>query len=346
MKKLVLASVLLTASLVSAQQVSNITGSGASFPFPLYTEMFNAYKTTTGVSVNYASKGSGGGKRDIINRVVDFAGSDAPFSAAEAKDAPAEVAFVPMALGAVVPTYNIPGVTTKLKFTGALLADIYMGKVKKWNEPAIASINKGVKLPDLNITAVYRSDGSGTTSIWVDFLAKVSTDWAANVSKGPQSSVKFPVGVGGPQNAGVAGLVRQTPGAIGYVEVAYAKANKLEYGLVRNKTGKFVDGGDLKEVAAASDAEILPANGIDSITNSGIGYPISGYTWILLYKDQKYGNRTQAQAQALVDMLQWMLSSKGQEFHDKLDYGRIDGQAAKVSNRIVASINYGGAAIK
>lgn len=346
MKKLILASALLTATMVSAQQVSNITGSGASFPFPLYTEMFNAYKTQAGVSVNYASKGSGGGKRDIINRAVDFAGSDAPFSAAEAKDAPAEVSFVPMALGAVVPTYNIPGLTTKLKFTGALLADIYLGKVKKWNDAPIAALNKNVKLPDLNITPVYRSDGSGTTSIFVDYLAKVSTDWAATVSKGPQSSVKFPVGVGGPQNAGVAGLVRQTPGGIGYVEVTYAKANKLEYGLVRNKTGKFVDGGDLKEVAAASDAEILPANGIDSITNSSIGYPISGYTWILLYKDQKYGNRTKAQAQALVDLVQWMLSSKGQEFHDKLDYGRIDGQAAKVANRILAGVNYGGEAIK
>jgi phosphate transport system substrate-binding protein len=346
MKKIVLASLLITASLVSAQQVSSITGSGASFPFPLYTEMFNAYKTTASVSVNYASKGSGGGKRDIIARTVDFAGSDAPFSASEQKDAPAEVAFVPMALGAVVPTFNLPGVTTKLKFTGILLADIYMGKIKKWNDTAIASINKGVKLPDLIITPVYRSDGSGTTSIWVDFLAKASSEWATNISKGPQSSVKFPVGVGGPQNAGVAGLVRQTPGSIGYVEVTYAKANKLEYGLVRNKTGKFVDGGDLKEVAVASDADVLPASGIASITNSGIGYPISGYTWILLYKDQKYGSRTQAQAQALVDLVKWMLSNKGQEFHEKLDYGRIDGQAAKVANRIVASINYGGTALK
>ena len=346
MKKLVLAGALLTASLVAAQQVTNITGSGASFPFPLYTEMFNGYKTQSGVSVNYASKGSGGGKRDIITRAVDFAGSDAPFSASEQKDAPAEVSFVPMALGAVVPTYNLPGVTTKLKFTGTLLADIYMGKVKKWNDAAIVALNKTAKLPDLAITPVYRSDGSGTTSIWVDFLAKVSAEWAANVSKGPQSSVKFPVGVGGPQNAGVAGLVRQTPGGLGYVEVTYAKANKLEYGLVRNKTGKFVDGGDLKEIAAASDAEVLPANGIDSITNSSIGYPVSGYTWILLYKDQKYGNRSKAQAQALVDMVQWMLSSKGQEFHDKLDYGRIDGQAAKVANRIVAAINYGGESIR
>lgn len=344
MKKVILAGLLLTATVASAQ-VNSITGSGASFPFPLYTEMFNAYKTQTGVSVNYASKGSGGGKRDIITRAVDFAGSDAPFSAQEAKDAPAEVLFIPMALGAVVPTYNLPGVTTKLKFSGELLANIYLGKVKKWNEPAIANLNRGVKLPDLNITPVYRSDGSGTTSIFVDFLAKVSSEWANTVSKGPQSSVKFPAGVGGPQNAGVAGLVRQTPGALGYVEVAYAKANKLEYGLVRNKTGKFVDGGDLKEVATASDAEILPANGIDSITNSSIGYPISGYTWIFAYKNQQYGNRTQAQAQALYNLLKWMLGA-GQTFHDKLDYGRIDGQAKKVADRILDSMNYGGKDLK
>ncbi len=344
MKKILIASALLGSGIVLAQ-VNNITGSGASFPFPLYTEMFNAYKTTSGVSVNYASKGSGGGKRDIIARVVDFAGSDAPFSEQEKKDAPAEISFIPMALGAVVPTYNLPGVTAKLKFSGELLANIYLGKVKKWNDATIVALNKGVKLPDTAITTVYRSDGSGTTSIWVDFLAKVSTEWASTVSKGPQSSVKFPVGVGGPQNAGVAGLVRQTPGAIGYVEVTYAKANKLEYGLVRNKTGKFVDGGDLKEIATASDAEILPANGIDSITNSSIGYPVSGYTWILVYKDQKYGTRTEAQAQALFNMLKWMLG-KGQEIHNKLDYGQIDGQALKVANRIVEGINYGGKALK
>jgi phosphate transport system substrate-binding protein len=345
MKKVILAGLLLGATVASAQ-VNTITGSGASFPFPLYTEMFNAYKTQSGVSVNYASKGSGGGKRDIITRAVDFAGSDAPFSAAEEKDAPAPILFIPMALGAVVPTYNLPGVTTKLKFSGELLANIYLGKVKKWNEPAIANLNRGVRLPDLNITPVYRSDGSGTTSIFVDFLAKASSEWANTVSKGPQSSVKFPVGVGGPQNAGVAGLVRQTPGAIGYVEVAYAKANKLGYGLVRNKTGKFVDGGDLKEVATASDAEILPANGIDSITNSSIGYPISGYTWILVYKDQKYGNRTEAQAQALYNMVKWMLGNTGQAFHDKLDYGRIDGQAKKVADRILDSMNFGGKDLK
>jgi phosphate transport system substrate-binding protein len=344
MKKVILAGLLI--GTVASAQVGTITGSGASFPFPLYTEMFNAYKTQTGVSVNYASKGSGGGKRDIITRAVDFAGSDAPFSAAEEKDAPAPVLFVPMALGAVVPTYNLPGVTTKLKLSGELLANIYLGKVKKWNDTAIVNLNKGVKLPDLNITPVYRSDGSGTTSIWVDFLSKASSEWANTVSKGPQSSVKFPAGVGGPQNAGVAGLVRQTPGAIGYVEVAYAKANKLEYGLVRNKTGKFVDGGDLKEVATASDAEILPANGIDSITNSSIGYPISGYTWILAYKDQKYGNRTEAQAQALYNMIKWMLGSTGQAFHDKLDYGRIDGQAKKVADRILDTMNYGGKDLK
>jgi phosphate transport system substrate-binding protein len=341
MKKLLAIGLVLLGGMVAAQDGKSIIGSGASFPFPLYTEMFNEYAKVTGVKVNYASKGSGGGKGDIIKRNVDFAGSDAPFSAQEGKDAPAPVVFVPMALGAVVPTYNVPGVTTSLRFTGPVLANIYLGNIKKWNDKAIQDINKNIKLPDLNITVVSRSDGSGTTSIWVDYLAKVSPEWATKVSKGPVSSVKWPVGVSGPQNAGVAGLVRQTPGALGYVEVAYAKANKLEYGFVRNATGKFVDGGNLAEVAAASDSEPLPANGIDSIVNSQIGYPISGYTWVIAYKDQKYGNRTKEQAQSLTKMLRWMLSD-GQKFHDKLDYGRIDGSALKIAQRLVESINYGG----
>ena len=341
MKKILLAGLVLAAGAVSAQTVTSLTASGASFPFPLYTEMFNTYATQTGVKVNYASKGSGGGQTDIKARNVDFAGSDAFVNDEGLKTYPGALLHIPMALGAVVPTYNIPGVTAQLKFTGQLLADIYLGDIKKWNDPAIQSLNRGVKLPDLNIAPVYRSDGSGTTAIFVDFLSKASSEWASKVSKGPQNSVKWPVGTGGPQNAGVIGLVRQTPGGIGYTEVAYAKANKLLYGLVRNATGKFVDGGQLKEIAAASDAQSLPDDTRISITNSSIGYPISGFTWILVYKDQKYNNRSKAQAKAVVDLFRWMLTD-GQKIHEKLDYGQIDGSALVKAKKLVESINWGG----
>jgi phosphate transport system substrate-binding protein len=341
MKKWIIAGAALVLGVVAAQDGKSLTGSGASFPFPLYSEMFKTYADVKGVQVNYQSKGSGGGQTDILGRVVDFAGSDAYLSDEKLKSAPAELLHVPMALGAVVPTYNLPGVDAKLRFTGAVLADIYLGKIKTWNDKALTDLNKTAKLPSLPITVVYRSDGSGTTSIWVDYLAKVSSDWANTVSKGPQTSVKWPVGVGGPQNAGVAGLVKQTPGSIGYVETIYAKSNSLPYGLVRNSSGKFVDGGDLKEIATASDAKPLPADTRLAIAGSDIGYPISGFTWILVYKDQKYGNRTEAQGKAVKDLLEWMLS-EGQKTNEKLGYAQIDGSALTKARGIVKTINYGG----
>jgi phosphate transport system substrate-binding protein len=340
MKKIILASALISAAVASAQ-VNTITGSGASFPFLLYSEMFSVYKGQSGVAVNYQSIGSGGGQRAILGRTVDFAGSDAPLTDDQLKSAPGKIVHIPMALGAVVPTYNIPGVTTNLKFSGAVLADIYLGKIKNWNEKAIQDLNKTVKLPNLPITVVYRSDGSGTTSIWVDYLAKVSSQWRTQVSNGAVTSVKWPVGVGGPQNAGVAGLVKQTPGSIGYVELLYATSNKLEYGLVRNGSGKFVDAGNLKELEIASDSKVLPDDTRVSITNSDIGYPVTGFTWLLAYEDQKYGNRTKAQAQALVKMFDWALTD-GQKIHNKLGYGQIDGSALVKAKRIVSRINYGG----
>jgi phosphate transport system substrate-binding protein len=340
MKKILLAGAALTMGVVSAQ-TNSITGSGASFPFPLYSEMFNEYAKVTGVKVNYASKGSGGGQTDIIARNVDFAGSDAFLTDEKLKTAPGELLHIPMALGAVVPLYNIPGVNEKLRFNGQLLADLFLGDIKKWNDPAIAKLNPKVKLPDLAVTPVYRSDGSGTTAIFVDFLSKASSEWATKVSKGAQTSVKFPVGVGGPQNAGVAGLVRQTPGSIGYTEIAYAKANNLQYGLVRNKIGSFVDGGDLKQVEAAADAQPLPKDTRVSLTDSQIGYPISGFTWILVYKDQKYGNRTKEQAGALAKLVAWMLGD-GQKINNKLNYGQIDGAALTRAKAILGSMTYGG----
>jgi phosphate transport system substrate-binding protein len=327
-----------------AQDAKTLTGAGASFPFPLYQEMFAQYAKINGVQVNYQSVGSGAGQNQIIAQTVDFGASDAFMKDDKLKEAKGDIVHIPMAAGAVVPTYNIPGVTSNLNFTGPVLADIYLGKITKWNDKAIAGLNKKVKLPDLAIQPVYRSDGSGTTSIFVDFLSKVSSTWSDTVSKGPQNTVKWPVGIGAPQNAGVAGLVKQTQGAIGYVEAIYAKANKLEYGFVRNTSGKFVDGGDLKEIALASDSKPLPADTRVTFTNSDIGYPISGFTWILVYKNQKYNNRSEAQGKAVVSLLKWMLAD-GQKIHNQLGYATIDGSALEKAKKIVASINYGGKAL-
>ncbi len=344
MKKLLIAGALAVAAIAVAQDAKTITGAGASFPFPLYQEMFAQYNKATGVQINYQSVGSGAGRTQIIAQTVDFGASDAFMNDELLKTAPGAIVHVPMAIGAVVPVYNVPGAPDKMKFTGDVLAQIYLGKITKWNDAKIAKINMGVKLPDLAIQPVYRSDGSGTTAIFVDYLSKVSSDWASTVSKGPQSTVKWPVGVGGPQNAGVAGLVKQTTGSIGYVETVYAKANKLEYGIVRNTTGKYVDGGNLKEVALASDSKSLPNDTRVSFTNSDIGYPISGFTWILVYKEQKYGKRTIEQAKSLVDLLKWMLAD-GQKINEQLSYGQIDGSALTKAKKIVSSITYGGKAL-
>jgi phosphate transport system substrate-binding protein len=327
-----------------AQDAKTLTGAGASFPFPLYQEMFAQYAKINGVQVNYQSVGSGAGQNQIIAQTVDFGASDSFMKDEKLKEAKGDIVHVPMAAGAVVPTYNVPGVSSNLNFTGTVLAEIYLGKITKWNDKAIAALNKKVKLPDLAIQPVYRSDGSGTTSIFVDFLSKVSSTWSDTVSKGPQNTVKWPVGVGAPQNAGVAGLVKQTPGAIGYVEAIYAKANNLEYGFVRNSSGKFVDGGDLKQIALASDSKPLPADTRVTFTNSDIGYPISGFTWILVYKNQKYNNRSEAQGKAVVNLLKWMLAD-GQKLHNQLGYAQIDGSALEKAKKIVSSINYGGKAL-
>jgi phosphate transport system substrate-binding protein len=327
-----------------AQDAKTLTGAGASFPFPLYQEMFAQYAKINGVQVNYQSVGSGAGQNQIIAQTVDFGASDSFMKDEKLKEAKGDIVHVPMAAGAVVPTYNVPGVSSNLNFTGTVLAEIYLGKITKWNDKAIAALNKKVKLPDLAIQPVYRSDGSGTTSIFVDFLSKVSSTWSDTVSKGPQNTVKWPVGVGAPQNAGVAGLVKQTPGAIGYVEAIYAKANNLEYGFVRNSSGKFVDGGDLKQIALASDSKPLPADTRVTFTNSDIGYPISGFTWILVYKNQKYNNRSEAQGKAVVNLLKWMLAD-GQKIHNQLGYAQIDGSALEKAKKIVSSINYGGKAL-
>jgi phosphate transport system substrate-binding protein len=290
---------------------SQITGAGATFPNPIYSKWFAEYgQRHPGVKINYQSQGSGAGIRQLTNRTVFFGASDQPMTDEQLKGAPGKIVHFPMVLGGVVPVYNLQGISQPLKFTGELLADITLGKVTKWNHPSIANLNPGVKLTSTDITLVHRSDGSGTTFIWVDYLAKISPEFKQKV--GVSSSVSWPVGVGAKGNEGVSGLVQQTPGALGYVELIYAIQNKIPYGVVRNNAGNFVSA-SVESVTAA--AEAVAANMPDdfrvSITNppGKDAYPIASFTWLLLYENAE----DKAQAKTMVDFIRWALTDGQQE---------------------------------
>jgi phosphate transport system substrate-binding protein len=297
-----------------------INGAGATFPYPIYSKWFAEYnKLHPDVRINYQSIGSGGGIRQLTNQTVFFGATDGPMTDEQLKSAPGPIVHLPTVLGGVVPAYNLPGVSAELSFSGPLLADIFLGKVKKWNDPAVARENGGAKLPATDITVVHRSDGSGTTYIWVDYLSKVSPEWKDKV--GLATSVNWPVGVGGKGNEGVAGLVKQTPGSIGYVELIYATQNNIAYGAVKNAAGKYVKA-SLPSVtaAAAAAAGDMPADFRVSITNAtGEGaYPVSSFTWILLYEHPADKTR----ARAMVDFLKWALTD-GQKYAPELGYAPL-----------------------
>ncbi|WP_221090966.1 phosphate ABC transporter substrate-binding protein PstS [Deinococcus aquaedulcis] len=338
MKKMFALAAALAVTTAAAQ--STLTGAGASFPFPLYSKMFAEYKKDKGVTVNYQSVGSGAGQKQILERTVDFAGSDNPMSDDAMKDAPGKLLHVPTAIGAVVPAYNLPGVTAPLKFTGKVLADIYLGKIKTWNDKAIAALNPGVTIPPLPITVARRSDGSGTTYVFSDYLSKVSGEWKSKVGVG--NSLQWPVGTGARGNDGVAGIVKSTPGAIGYVELVYAKQNKLPYGSLQNRAGKFVLA-DNGPAAAAALGVVIPADTRVSLTNSANpeAYPMASFTYVIFYQEQKYGNRTQAQAKALKDLLLWMIST-GQGYNEGLDYAKLPTNAANKAKSIIGKMTFDG----
>jgi len=301
-------------------QTLQINGAGATFPYPIYSKWFSEYNEVhSNIRVNYQSIGSGGGIQQVINQTVFFGATDGPMTDQQLKAAPGPILHFPTVLGAVVPVYNIPGVTAELKFTGPMLADIYLGKIKKWNDPAIAKLNPGVALPATDVTVVHRSDGSGTTYIFVDYLSKVSPEFKSQV--GVSTSVKWPTGVGGKGNEGVSGLVTQTPGSIGYVELIYALQNKISFGSVQNAAGEFVKASvDAVTKAAAAAAPNMPADFRASITNAqGPGaYPISSFTWLLLYEDP----RDKAAGKAMVDFMRWALTD-GQKYAPDLGYAPL-----------------------
>ena len=318
-----------------AAQTMQINGGGATFPYPIYSKWFAEYnKLHPSVQINYQSQGSGFGIQQLTQQTVFFGASDGPMTDVQLKAAPSAIMHFPTVLGAVVPVYSIPGVMAELKFTGPVLADIYLGRITKWNDAAIAKLNGGVSLPGTDITVVHRSDGSGTTYIWVDYLSKVSPEFKTKV--GVNTAVNWPTGVGGKGNEGVSGLVSQTPGAIGYVELIYALQNKINYGSVQNVAGEFVRASvDAVTKAAAGAAANMPADFRVSITNApGKGvYPISSFTWLLLYQDAK----DKAQAKTMVDFVKWALTD-GQKFCADLGYAPLPASIVKLEMAALAKV--------
>ncbi|WP_158796865.1 phosphate ABC transporter substrate-binding protein PstS [Pedobacter sp. L105] len=328
--------------LPAAAQDNTLLGAGSSFVYPLFSKMFAEYGKANATKVNYQAIGSGGGILQLTNKTVDFGGSDAPLNAEQAAKIGVPVLHIPMASGADVVTYNIPGVTASLKLTPAVIAEIYLGKIVTWNDAKIQGVNKGVKLPDLPVVVIHRSDGSGTSFIWTDYLTKVNPEWAKKVGKG--TSVNWPTGLGGKGNEGVAGLVKQTPGGIGYVELAYAIQNKMPVAQVQNKAGKFITP-NLSSITASSNVE-LPADAKVSLTNTDNpnGYPISSFTWALIYKEQNYNSRSQARATELLKLLAWNIH-QGQKLCAPLNYAPLSKSAMKVADAILKSAMFNGKVI-
>jgi phosphate transport system substrate-binding protein len=296
-----------------------LTGAGATFPYPIYSKWFSDYsKLHPNVQINYQSIGSGGGINQLKAGTVDFGASDMPLKDELVKQIPVPFVQLPTVLGSVVPSYNISGVTAELKFTPQALAGIYLGNITKWNDPAIAKANPGVKLPDAGIIVVHRSDGSGTTFVWTDYLSKVSPEWKSKV--GSNTSVSWPVGLGGKGNEGVTGVVRQTGGAIGYVELIYALQNHVPFGVVQNAAGNFIKASLESTTAAASSAKFKPGDFRVSITNAPgkEAYPISSFTYLLVPTRWKDAGKEKT----MVDFLHWMLKD-GQQMVESLDYAKL-----------------------
>lgn len=323
----------LGATSLSAQ---DLNGAGASFPQPIYSKWFSEYAAKTNVKINYQPIGSGGGVKQFSEGTVDFGASDAPLSDTEIASLKSPAYHIPTVLGAVVMTYNLPEVTKPLNMTGPLIADIYLGKVTKWNDPAIVALNKDVKLPNKDILVVHRSDGSGTTYIFTDYLTSVSPAWAAGPGKG--KDVQWPVGLGGAQNPGVMGQVSQVPGAIGYVELAFARQKKVPYAAIKNAAGAFVMPSieSVTEAASATAAK-LPAN-TDfrvSIVNAPgkTAYPISSLTYLLVYETQPDA----AKGKKLIDFLKWALHD-GEKEAASLDYAPLPANIVTMLDKRLASV--------
>lgn len=319
-----------------------LTAAGATFPLPFYNLAFKTYKDSAGVAVTYGGIGSGGGIRSLKDKIVDFAGSDAFLSDKELGEMPFETIHIPTCLGAVVMAYNLPEVKN-LKLTGEIVADIFLGKITQWNDPRISSINEGISLPAKAIHPVYRSDGSGTTFVFSDYLSKVSPEWNTQVGTG--KALKWPAGIAAKGNPGVAGTISQTSGSLGYVGSEYAFALKIPTALLQNSSGNFI--APSTESISASAMDELPADTRTMITNSSASdaYPISCFTWIILYKEQAYDNRSEEQAKATVQLLEWMLNPQAQNLTTKVHYSPLPEKAAFQAKALLQSVTYNGTSI-
>jgi phosphate transport system substrate-binding protein len=331
-KKFLVAVTLLMMAMGSAQ-AQKLTGAGATFPYPIYSKWFSEYSAAhPGVEVNYQSIGSGGGIRQVTAGTVDFGASDGPMTDEQLAQSKTKIVHIPTVLGADVPAFNVPGVT-ELKFSGDVLADIFLGKIANWNDGRIAKDNPGVQLPDKKIIVVHRSDGSGTTYIWTDYLTKVSKDWADGPGKGPSPS--WPVGVGGKGNEGVAGLVRQLPGALGYIELTYALQNHISFGAVKNLSGNYVKASIEGVTEAAASVKLMPADYRVSITNApgANAYPISSFTWLLVPAK----SADPAKGKVIKDMLSWIVNS-GESEVSALSYAPLPKSVAEKVLKTVYSL--------
>ena len=307
---------LLSAPAFAAQMIN---GAGATFPYPLYSKWFAEYqKVDSATAINYQSIGSGGGIRQFLEKTVDFGATDTPMTDEQLAKSPVPVLHIPTVMGAVVLTYNLPGVSEALHLDGPTVADLFLGKITKWNDPVIAKLNPKAKLPDMAVMIAHRSDGSGTTGIFTDYLSKVSPDWKSKVGQG--AAVSWPVGLGGKGNEGVTGLIKQTPGALGYVELIYAENNKLSFALIKNKAGQFTTP-SLKSVTAAAQGALkaMPEDFRVSITDADgrESYPISGFTYLLVYKAMP-----KDKGSALVQFLNWAMKT-GQGQASALSYAPL-----------------------
>ncbi|PYX87147.1 MAG: phosphate ABC transporter substrate-binding protein PstS [Acidobacteria bacterium] len=329
----VFCSTLLVCCAAAAQTTLN--GAGATFPYPIYSKWFSEYHNQhPDIQINYQSIGSGGGIRQVLAGTVDFGASDGPMTDDQLSQAKTKIYHIPTVLGSVVPVYNLPGVSTELKFTPQVLSDIFVGKIVNWNDPAIAKVNPGVKFPNQPVLVVHRSDGSGTTYCFTDYLSKISNDWRSGPGKG--TSVKWPVGLGAKGNEGVSGMVRQMEGSIGYVELIYAVQNKMSYGSMQNASGNFVKASLDSTAAAAASVKSMPPDFRVSITNAPgkDAYPISTFTWLLIPAQAKEASKQKI----ILDFLNWMLDS-GESMAAQLTYAPLPQEVATKVRATVKQIH-------
>ena len=329
-------------SVLGFSQSIELVGAGATFPAPFYTKLFDEYNKQFGVKVNYQAIGSGGGQTQLKNKTVDFGASDVVVTEEAAKSFPMPFLSIPMIAGATVITYNLPG-SPDLKLTPDIVADIFLGKIKRWNDGRIAALNASVTLPNIAITVVHRSDGSGTTAVFSDYLAKVSDEWKSKVGVG--QSLNWPAGVGGKGNPGVAGLVKELPGAAGYVELIYALQNNMAYATLKNKSGSFVKPSLASTSAAAMVTipdDVTKVNLTD--TEAPDGYPISTFTWILVYREQNYDNRPKAKVDGMMKLL-WWITHDGQRYAEPLSYAKLPKAVVDKAEVIMRAVTFGGAPV-